>query len=85
MTPRSADGITHSMQAAAYVFRLRRWGWPIATEKHDGQNKFEPVRFAVYRLVGVELGPREETYIATANRNAAVAASDSPGVGLGGL
>lgn len=81
VTHRTFDGTAHTMRTAVYIRRLRVWGWPIATEMRDGRNAFEPVRYAAYRLVGVEIGPREEMYIATAKRNAPQGASDISGVG----
>lgn len=64
VTPRTFDQIASSMRAAAYVARLRRWGWPIATSLVSVRNRYEWVRYAVYQLEdGVEVGEREQAHI----------------------
>ena len=55
------------MRAAVYIKRLRDDGWPIVTELVAGSNRFEPVRFAEYRLApSVTIGEPERTFVAAA-------------------
>jgi hypothetical protein len=46
----ASTGCASSMRASVYIKRLRDAGWPIETELVAGANKFERVRYAVYRL-----------------------------------
>lgn len=61
---RGFDGRANSMRAAIYVRRLRVGGWPITTALVAGSNKFERVRYAVYRLGDITIGEPEETFVA---------------------
>lgn len=60
---RSFDGLARSMRGAVYVKRLRAAGWPIETALVAGANKFEKVRYAVYRLGDVTIGEAEEEFV----------------------
>ena len=64
VTHRGFDGRANSMRAAIYIKRLRDAGWPILTTLVAGSNRFERVRYAVYRLGDVTLGAAEESFVA---------------------
>lgn len=62
---RSFHGIAGSWRAAAFVARLRPWGWPIETAMISARNRFETVRYASYVLdESVVIGEREQAYVA---------------------
>ena len=63
VTHRSFDGRADSMRGAVYVKRLRDAGWPIDTELVAGANKFERVRYGVYRLGDITIGEPEEEFV----------------------
>ena len=64
VTHRRFDGLASSMRASVYIKRLRDAGWPIETELVAGANKFERVRYAVYRLAdSVTIGTPEEEFV----------------------
>lgn len=64
ITHRSFDGLADSMRASVYIKRLRDAGWPIDTELVAGANRFERVRYAVYRLADtVTIADAEETFV----------------------
>lgn len=63
---RSFDGLARSMRGAVYVRRLRAAGWPITTELVAGANKFERVRYGVYRLGDITIGEPERVFVAAA-------------------
>lgn len=60
---RGFDGLANSMRASVYIKRLRDAGWPINTELVAGANRFERVRYAVYRLGDVTIGEAEEEFV----------------------
>lgn len=64
VSDRSFDGLARSMRGAVYVKRLRAAGWPIETALVAGANRFERVRYAVYRLGDVTLGAAEASFVA---------------------
>ena len=66
VTHRRFDGRAGSMRGAVYVKRLRAAGWPIDTELVSGANKFERVRYGVYRLGDITLGEPERVFVAAA-------------------
>ena len=64
VTHRRFDGLANSMRAAIYIKRLRDAGWPIETSLVAGANRFERVRYAVYRLAdSVTIGTPEEEFV----------------------
>ena len=64
VTHRRFDGRAGSMRAAIYIKRLRDAGWPIETSLVAGANRFERVRYAVYRLADVvTIGEAEEEFV----------------------
>ncbi|MBP6130891.1 hypothetical protein [Thauera sp.] len=60
---RSFDGLARSMRGAVYVRRLRAAGWPIDTELVAGSNRFENVRYGIYRLGDITIGTAEEEFV----------------------
>lgn len=66
VTHRRFDGRAGSMRGAVYVKRLRAAGWPIDTELVSGANKFERVRYGVYRLGDITIGEPERVFVAAA-------------------
>lgn len=60
---RSFDGLARSMRGAVYVRRLRAAGWPIDTELVAGANRFEKVRYGIYRLGDITIGEAEENFV----------------------
>lgn len=67
VTHRRFDGRAGSMRAAIYIKRLRAGGWPIETSLVAGANRFERVRYAVYRLAdSVTIGTPEEEFVVAA-------------------
>jgi len=60
---RSFDGLARSMRGAVYVRRLRAAGWPIDTELVAGSNRFEKVRYGIYRLGDITIGTAEEEFV----------------------
>lgn len=60
---RSFDGLARSMRGAVYVRRLRAAGWPIDTELVAGSNRFEKVRYGIYRLGDITIGTPEEEFV----------------------
>ena len=71
VTHRGFDGQASSMRAAIYIKRLRDAGWPINTELVAGSNRFERVRYAVYRLDGITIGEPEGSFVAACGLAAA--------------
>lgn len=63
VTHRSFDGRADSMRGAVYVKRLRDAGWPIDTELVAGANRFEKVRYGIYRLGDITIGEPEENFV----------------------
>lgn len=63
VTHRSFDGRADSMRGAVYVKRLRDAGWPIDTELVAGANRFEKVRYGIYRLGDITIGEPEEIFV----------------------
>ena len=64
VTHRSFDGRADSMRGAVYVKRLRDAGWPIDTELVADSNRFEKVRYGIYRLGDITIGTAEEEFVA---------------------
>lgn len=68
---RNPDGVTHrtfdkrarTMRTAVYVQRLRDDGWEIETTMQAGSNKYDRVRYALYRLKPVEMGEPEQHFL----------------------
>jgi len=63
VTHRRFDGLARSMRASVYIKRLRDAGWSIETELVAGANRFERVRYAVYRLADITIGTAEEEFV----------------------
>jgi hypothetical protein len=52
------------MRASVYIKRLRDGGWPVETSLVAGANRFERIRYAVYRLAdAVTIGEAEEQFV----------------------
>lgn len=61
---RTFDRQARSMRAAIYIKRLRAGGWPVETSLVAGSNRFEKVRYGVYRLAdSVTIGTPEEEFV----------------------
>ena len=64
VTHRRFDGLASSMRASVYIKRLRDGGWPIETSLVAGANRFERIKYAVYRLAdAVTIGTPEEEFV----------------------
>lgn len=63
VTHRRFDGLARSMRASVHIKRLRDAGWSIETELVAGANRFERVRYAVYRLADITIGTAEEEFV----------------------
>lgn len=68
---RQPEGVTHrtfdmgarTMRTAVYIDRLRKDGWDIETLMCSGQNNYEKVRYALYRLKPIKMGEAEKHFL----------------------
>lgn len=63
VTHRTFDQDARTMRTAVYVKRLRADGWDIETVMLSGQNNYDRVRYALYRLKPVQIGQVEKDFL----------------------
>lgn len=63
VTHRTFDQAARTMRTAVYVKRLRADGWDIETVMLSGQNSYDKVHYALYRLKPVQIDQVEKSFL----------------------